>query len=237
MTLVPFAELDVATVAEIGTAVGTLFLGAATLAAVRSANRAARVAERSLLLGLRPVLVTPRSDEPEVKILFGDRRKFSVHSGAALAKEIDGVVYLAIPLRNVGAGLAVMQSYDVQPGYELQRPHESRGGRRRDRVDRRHRPIETFRPQLRDIYIAPGDSGYWHAALRDGDDEILPDVSRAIAAQDAGISIDLLYGDHEGGQHSVSRFVMIPAGEDRWLCSVVYHWTIEGPDPRELPGA
>ncbi len=230
---VPLADLDVATVAELGTAVGTLFLGAATLAAVRSANRAARVAERSLLLGLRPVLVTDRSDAPEVKVLFGDRRKFLVHPGAALAQEVDGVVYLAIPLRNVGTGLAVLQGYDIQTGYELQQPHERRDGRLHDREDRRYRPLETFRPQLRDIFIAAGDSGYWHAALRDGEDEIRPAVSRAIAAEADGISVDLLYGDHEDGQHSVSRFVMFPIGEGRWLCNVVYHWSIEAPDPRD----
>lgn len=223
---------DVTTIAEIGTAAGTLFLGAATFASVRSANRAARVAERSLLLGLRPVLVTARSEDPETKVLFGDVQKFLVPGGGALAQVIDEVVYLAIPLRNVGAGLAVLQGYDVQPGYELQHLHEPRDARIRDRQTRHHRPIEEFREQQRDIYIAPNDTGYWHAALRDPEDELRAEMSHLIAARSEALSVDLLYGDHEGGQHAVSRFVMLPLGENRWLCNVVFHWTIESPDPR-----
>jgi hypothetical protein len=48
---------DITTIAELGTAGGTLILAIATFGSVRSANRAARVAERSLQIGLRPLLV------------------------------------------------------------------------------------------------------------------------------------------------------------------------------------
>ena len=47
-----------------GTSVGTLVLAGATFAAVRSSNRSARVAERTLLVGLRPLLVTSRAQDP-----------------------------------------------------------------------------------------------------------------------------------------------------------------------------
>lgn len=80
--------MDVATVAEIGTAVGTLFLGVATFASVRSANRAARVAGRSLLLGLRPVLVTARYEDPDAKVLFGDGQKFRASSSGELLTHV-----------------------------------------------------------------------------------------------------------------------------------------------------
>jgi hypothetical protein len=226
---------DIATLAEIGTATGTLFLGAATFASVRSANRAARVAERSLLLGLRPVLVTARFEEPETKVLFGDGRKFKVAGGTALVELIDGIAYLAIPLRNVGTGLAVLQRYDVIVGdfvptdaYRPPKPGVL------DRRERHYGPIENFRDQQRDIYIAPGDTEYWHGALRDPEDSLLADVKRALANGPESISIDLLYGDHEGGQHAVSRFVMLPTDDGRWLANVVFHWTIESPDPRDL---
>ena len=46
---------DITTIAELGTAGGTLILAVTTCGSVRSANRAARVAERSLELGLRPL--------------------------------------------------------------------------------------------------------------------------------------------------------------------------------------
>ena len=41
-----------------GTAAGTLVLAGATFAAVRSGSRSARIAERTLLVGMRPLLVT-----------------------------------------------------------------------------------------------------------------------------------------------------------------------------------
>ena len=51
---------DWASIASLATAAGTLVLAVATFAAVRSANRAARAAEQSLLVGLRPLLVPSR---------------------------------------------------------------------------------------------------------------------------------------------------------------------------------
>ena len=47
---------DWAPVSSLATAGGTLVLAAATFSAVRSSNRSARLAERSLLADLRPVL-------------------------------------------------------------------------------------------------------------------------------------------------------------------------------------
>jgi hypothetical protein len=223
---------DIATIAEIGTATGTLFLGAATFASVRSANRAARVAERSLLLGLRPVLVTARFEEPETKVLFGDGRKFKVAGGTALVELIDDIAYLAIPLRNVGTGLAVLQRYDVIVGDFVQGTFQAPKPGVLDRQERHYGPIENFRDQQRDIYIAPGDSGYWHAAVRDPSESLHAELKAALAERES-ISIDLLYGDHEGGQHAVSRFVMLPTDDGRWLCNVVFHWTIESRDPRD----
>ena len=46
---------DWATIASLATAGGTLVLAVSTFASVKSANRAARAAERSLLAGLRPL--------------------------------------------------------------------------------------------------------------------------------------------------------------------------------------
>lgn len=225
---------DVTTIAEIGTASGTLFLGAATFASTRSANRAARVAERSLLLGLRPLLIPARSGDPDPKVIFGDGQKFLVASGTALVEEIDDVVYMVIPLRNAGAGMAVLQRYDILTENPLQDPHRSLEDGLRARRERHYGPIESFRRQQRDIYIAPGDTGFWQAALRDGEDEVHAEVMRTLADGPTPISVDLLYGDHEGGQHAVSRFLLLPTEEGGWLCSVAFHWTIESPDPRDL---
>ena len=56
----------------------------------------------------------------------------------------------------------------------------------------------------------------------------------AAAAIDArsAMTIDLLYSDGEGGQHAVSRFGIIPFGDDGWLAVIGRHWNIDGDDPR-----
>ena len=57
-------------VSSLATGFGTLVLAVATFASVRSANRAARVAEQSLMENLRPLLVTSRLDDPRQKMFF-----------------------------------------------------------------------------------------------------------------------------------------------------------------------
>lgn len=56
--------MDANTLASSLTAGGTLVLAVATFASTRSANRASRVAERSLLANLRPVLVNAQIGDP-----------------------------------------------------------------------------------------------------------------------------------------------------------------------------
>jgi hypothetical protein len=73
---------------------------------------------------------------------------------------------------------------------------------------------------------------FWQAAIRGFDD---PDRNRIHEAIQAAtpISIDLLYGDHEGGQRTVSRFLVTPPRQgSEWLCSVVRHWNVDRQDPR-----
>jgi hypothetical protein len=62
--------VDWTIIASLGTAGGTLVLAVATFASVRSANRAARAAERSLQAGLRPLLVPSRLDDGDQKVYF-----------------------------------------------------------------------------------------------------------------------------------------------------------------------
>ena len=46
------------------------------------------------------------------------------------------------------------------------------------------------------------------------------------------ITVELLYGDQDGGQRTVSRFVVMPAADDGWYCQVSRHWNLDRPDPR-----
>jgi hypothetical protein len=44
--------------------------------------------------------------------------------------------------------------------------------------------------------------------------------------------LDVLYGDHQGGQRVVSRFLLFPRGDDGYFVSVARHWNVDEPDPR-----
>ena len=54
-----------------------------------------------------------------------------------------------------------------------------------------------------------GDHGFWQGALRDPNEPIFAEIREA-AAQGRMVTIDLLYGDQEGGQRTVSRFTLMP---------------------------
>ena len=107
---------DWATISSLATAGGTLVLAVATFSAVRSSNRSARLAERSLLAGMRPVLVGSRLDDPVEKVPFVEQRWFRVDGGHGVAQHEDGVVYLMMGVRNVGTGLGVLRGWQVRPG-------------------------------------------------------------------------------------------------------------------------
>lgn len=83
-----------------------MVLAIATFASVRSGNRAARTAERALLAGVRPLLVSSRQQDPEQKVTFVDQHWVHTPGGGAPAETIDESIYLSMSLRNVGDGVA-----------------------------------------------------------------------------------------------------------------------------------
>jgi hypothetical protein len=208
---------DWVVISSLATAGGTLALAGATLAAVRSSNRSARIAEQALQEQRRPVLVHARLGDPVQKAMFLDGHWIRAEGSQAVIDEENGSVYLGLALRNVGAGIAVLQGWHPWP--------ELVGSG----VD--HPPPEDFRRQVRDIYIAPGDVGMWQGALRDADDDAMRGIAAAHAER-RPFSIDLLYSDQAEGQRTISRFGVTPAGEDRWLGNVGLHWNVDQARPR-----
>jgi hypothetical protein len=208
---------DWVTISALATAGGTLVLAAATFASVRSANRAARVAERSLLLGLRPVLLPTRPEDSDEHVKFVDHA-LVVRGGTAAVEVVDGRLYFAFTLRNVGAGLAVLQGWQIQPG--------------RPSVQGDHADPAEFRTLQRDLYVAPGDQSYWQGAVRDPEDPLYADLRSSIDSRQP-MAVEVLYGDHEGGQRTISRYGLMPSRErPEWACTVLSHWQLEGLDPR-----
>src|SRR6266568_9021232 len=106
---------DWVTISSLATAGGTLVLAMATFASVRSANRAARVAEQTLLDGLRPQLMASRFNDPPEKVNFVDQHWVLVNGGRAVIDISDDVIYMAIALRNVGRGMAILDGWTAWP--------------------------------------------------------------------------------------------------------------------------
>jgi hypothetical protein len=208
-----------------GTSVGTLALAGATFVAVRSSNRSARIAERTLLVGLRPVLSPSRPQDPAEQVTFADGRVFQVEGGRAMVRNDGDAIYLAIPLRNVGAGIAVLRGYRLEAESAEQVAQDPLGAARHMRGDVAP-DRSTFSEQQRDLYVAAGDSGFWQAALRDPRGDRYQDALGAVRT--AGrIIVDLLYADHEGGQPTITRFVLLPSDGGDWRCDVTRHWSLE----------
>lgn len=210
---------DGSAIASWATAGGTLVLAVATFSSIRSSNRSARVAERALLVGQRPVLIPSRDDDPDELIRFGDDVILRVPGHGGALEVHDEQIYMAIGLRNGGSGLAVIH------GWQAQVLSLTAGATAPD--------VSGFRRQQRDLYIPAGYSGFWQGAIRD---PAAPEYPEILAAAGAGqrVMVDLLYGDHEGGQRSVARFG-ISSGDDDTAgrADVLRYWNIDGDDPRE----
>jgi hypothetical protein len=221
---------DWTTISSLATAGGTLILAVATFSSVRSANRAARTAERALQVGLRPVLFPSHLDDALQKLRWGDDHFASLPGGRATVEEVDGVIYLAMSLRNVAAGIAVLHGWRAKPDHTVISPTAAIDTRSAGLAT--HPDLAEFRPQGRDLYVPAGEMSFWQAAIRERDDPDRAGVLDAINNRQR-LNIDLLYGDHEGGQRTISHFSVTPPHEgSAWLCAVVRHWNLDRQDPR-----
>jgi hypothetical protein len=207
------------TISALATGAGTLVLAVATFGAVKSGNRSARVAERALLAQQRPVLATSREDDPPERIMFGDRQWVTVTGHGAALEAVDGRVYMALPLRNIGLGIAVLHGWIVRVG-----PLSGQGEQPPD--------VSEFRRQIRDLYVPSGDTGFWQGAIRDADDPDHAAILEAAQNRDPVVVL-LLYGDHEGGQRTIARFTITRDEDNEHLISSVgRYWNIDRDDPR-----
>jgi hypothetical protein len=153
-------------------------------------------------------------------MMWVDRHWATVAGGRASVEIEDGNIYLAMSLRNVGSGIAVIHGW-WPTGTWLG-------------VGASHADPENFRMQTRDLYIPAGDISFWQGAIRDPNDPDYAGLFQSITTSQP-FAIELLYGDHEGGQRAISHFSIIPRtnqDETVWLCTVGRHWNLDRPDPR-----
>src|SRR5690348_6120646 len=169
---------DWVTISSLATAGGTLVLAVATFSSVRSANRSARVAERSLLAGIRPVLMPSQLEDARVKVGFADDRWLYVPGGGGAAEVTAEAVYLAMSLRNVGNGIAVLHGWKFWPermtGSAAAPP-----------------PVDEMHRLTRDIYIPTGQVGFWQGVFREPASDEFTAAADALAGR-MPVSVDVL---------------------------------------------
>ncbi|MGA8016300.1 MAG: hypothetical protein WCB85_10330 [Candidatus Dormiibacterota bacterium] len=237
--------VDWPTVASLVTAGTTLTLAVATFVSVRAGNRTARAAERALQVSLRPVLAPSRLQDPPQKVMFVDNHWVMVEGGLGSAEVADQAIYLVMSIRNVGNGLAVLHGWQLSPGIPEggraaapAEEHPSPSAAREVTVPRGDPrfwggPLDpgALRRLTRDIYVPAGDIGFWQGAFRD---PTAPEfaVARAAVESRSPLGIQLMYGDDEGGQRTVSLFTMRPRDDGRWLVTVARHWFLDRASPR-----
>ena len=208
---------DWVTISALATAGGTLVLAGATYASVRSGNRSARIAEQSLLAGLRPLIVPTRREDPPQKIGFQDEKWLVAPGGGGAVETSEEAIYLGIALRNVGNGIAVLDGWNL---YQMT-----------DAPDDPRPQLDRFHRLTRDLYIAPGDAGFWQGTFRDPSAESFAYALRAIRSGERFL-VDILYGDQQGLQRMITRFSVLPRDDGAWAATVARHWNVDGADPR-----
>jgi hypothetical protein len=212
--------MDWATASSLATAGGTLVLAAATFTSIRSANRAARVAEVSVMANLRPLLMHSRLDDHDQKVGFHDGKWFHVPGGMGAAEVTDEAVYLVMSLRNVASGTALLH------GWWLSEPNVGAG------LGSEAPPLEEMNTLTRDIFVPGGDVGFWQGSFREPTSSGYALARRLIEANES-IGIAVMYGDLEGGQRTITRFNMIPRAEgDLRLVAAGRVWNIDRPASR-----
>ena len=136
--------------------------------------------------------------------------------GAAVGEANDDAVLLAAALRNVGAGIAVLHGWHFYP--ELVTTAE-------------HLPMEEFTRFTRDIFIAPGEVGFWQGTFREPSAPAFAEARRTVEAHDSWM-IEVLYGDAEGSPAHDQPVRDAGARGRQWLASAGRHWYVDRDAPR-----
>jgi hypothetical protein len=158
-----------------------------------------------------------RVDDVPQQVGFVDVRWFMIAGAGAVAEVGDETIYLAVSLRNMGSGIAVLHGWCLYSDPRLGSVEAA--------------PLEDFHRLTRDLYIASNEAGFWQGALRDPAAPEFETAGAAIVARQR-LGIQILYGDHEGGQRTISMFAFTPREDGTWAASVSPHWSIDRPDSR-----
>ena len=93
-----------------------------------------------------------------------------------------------------GAGLAVLRRWHVAVGRPVSPVPD-------------HADPSSFRTLRRDLYIPSNDTGFWQGVIREPEDPLRSEVAAAID-RDSPLTVQILYGDHEGGQPTITLLAL-----------------------------
>src|SRR5262249_51371783 len=91
--------------------------------------------------------------------------------------------------------------------------------------------LDEFYRLTRDMYVAPSDLGYWQGTFRDPASGGFQEAA-AVIHNRGRMTIDVLYGDQEGGPRGISRSSIRCREDGRWVAASGRHWHLDRPAPR-----
>jgi hypothetical protein len=210
--------VDWVTVSKLAAAAATVGLALATFASVRSANRAARVVERSLRVGPPAVVLPTRPDDPQQTIAFADGRRLTVPGGGAVIELTDDAIQIAMAIRNVGGGLAILRGWFLQP----------------KRAQDEHTEVEEFNRLACDVYLSGSETVVWQSRVKASASPAFARVRQALLAR-TPLSLEILHSNQHEDRWTITRFDLTSAGGDgKWSAAAAGHRDLEQLDlPKE----
>ena len=92
-------------------------------------------------------------------------------------------------------------------------------------------PLDDFIRLTRDLYVAPGVTGFWQGTFRDPRAPAFA-AARELFAAGNRVRLEILYSDQDGGQRTITQFALLPREDGGWLAAETRHWNLDRPNPR-----
>lgn len=186
----------------------------ATIALAVATVTVALLSARQIKHNLLPIMVPARPDGRKRVARFTLEKHVTIRNADTYA-EFDGDgVCLAVCLRNIGSGVAVLKGFDASPNDSAEPASYDVPS------------LSRFASALHALYLGPGDAAY--LAIFTSLDSSRTDAYEVVqetVPNGASLLLDLVYTDHSGGQLTISRLELEWATDvDRYVAKVARYW-------------
>jgi len=213
----------------------TTLLAIVTFALVCATYLMAQTAKRQFGRQLLPILIPSRIRDPIRKVYFSNNTWQMLYGDQVLVDSVD-TLYVAIPLRNIGSGTAVVRGLSIPDV-----------GPDDDALPRRRPSLKNLIAAKTDLLLGPGDIS--HLSI-DSEAQTADRQRHALQTQveridrDSGVYLDILHCDHVRRQHNITRIELAQVSEKssssgttsgaEHIARAVKHWPLRR-RPRWLP--